>query len=260
MTSNYGPTTYTDGTPIPEVNDANTWKNLTTGAWRWVDSNDQARGKFYNYFAIEGIHDDDPTTPNKQFIPDGWRLPTRNDFTSTLHTYLNNYGYTPIAQTVGFDDYWQSENSSGCNCPGYSMYIGNDPNLNRTGLGIMPNGWINGADGSRGYLNQRSYLWTSDPSNNNIWTVYYRHELANITTYAHQKKTGSTVRLIRDYTSEGNSDIGLVSNERAPLHDTSTSYSYSQSLYPVSVLGDLKSISKITWFADANINLSLIHI
>ena len=64
MTSNYGPTTYTDGTPIPEVNDANTWKNLTTGAWRWVESSDQARGKLYNYFAIEGIHDDDPNTPN----------------------------------------------------------------------------------------------------------------------------------------------------------------------------------------------------
>ena len=74
-----------------------------------------------------------------------------------------NYGYTPIAQTVAFNDYWESETSSGCNCPGYSMYIGNDPDLNRTGLGIMPNGWINGADGSRGYLNQRSYLWTSDP-------------------------------------------------------------------------------------------------
>ena len=45
MTSNYGPATYTDGTPIPEVNDANTWKNLTTGAWRWVDSSDPSKRK-----------------------------------------------------------------------------------------------------------------------------------------------------------------------------------------------------------------------
>ena len=70
------------------------------------------------------------------------------------------------------------------------------------------------------------------------------------------KETGFSVRLLRDYSSEVNSDIGSDLNERAPLHDTTTSYSYSQSLYPVSVLGDLKSISKITWFADTNINLN----
>ena len=64
-----------------------------------------------------------------------------------------------------------------------------------------------------------------------------------------------TVRLIRDYTSEGNSDIGSVLNDSYPLHNNLNPYTYSQSLYPVSVLGDLKSINKITWFADLDINL-----
>ena len=133
------------------------------------------------------------------------------------------------------------------------MHLGNDPNLNRTGLGIMPNGWLNHNSGNREYLNQRSYIWTSET---NTLGRFITGINIGLDEYNHPKKSGLPVRLIRDYTSEGNSDIGLVSNERAPLHDTSTSYSYSQSLYPVSVLGDLKSISKITWFADANINLN----
>ena len=42
MTSNYGPTTYTDGTPIPQVVSPDSWKVLSTGAWRWADPNDPA--------------------------------------------------------------------------------------------------------------------------------------------------------------------------------------------------------------------------
>ena len=44
------------------------------------------------------------TTPNKQFIIDGWRVPTRNDFESTLNTYLKYYGYTPIHRQLLFVD------------------------------------------------------------------------------------------------------------------------------------------------------------
>ena len=71
MTSNYGPTTYTDGTPIPQVASPDSWKVLSTGAWRWSDPSDPAKGKLYNKYAVDGIHDTDPDTPNKQFVIDG---------------------------------------------------------------------------------------------------------------------------------------------------------------------------------------------
>ena len=120
MTSNYGPTTYTDGTPIPQVPSPDTWKVLSTGAWRWADPSDPAKGKLYNKYAIDGIHDTDPDTPNKQFVIDGWRVSSNGDWTSIfLYAYLKEYGYASLpwenattrphhAQSIASKDYWQS--------------------------------------------------------------------------------------------------------------------------------------------------------
>jgi uncharacterized protein (TIGR02145 family) len=77
-------TTYSDGTPIPQVSNSVEWSNLTTGAWCYYN-NDTANGvvygKLYNWYAVAGIHDNDPTTPNKTLAPSGWRIPSNNDWT-----------------------------------------------------------------------------------------------------------------------------------------------------------------------------------
>ena len=77
-------TTYSDGTPIPQVSSPTEWSNLTTGAWCYYN-NDPANGvvygKLYNWYAVAGIHDNDPTTPNKTLAPSGWRMPSNNDWT-----------------------------------------------------------------------------------------------------------------------------------------------------------------------------------
>ena len=67
--------TYRDGTTIPQVTDNNEWANLTTGAWCYYN-NDPTKSKLYNAYAILGIHDNDPNTPNKEFAPEGWQIPT----------------------------------------------------------------------------------------------------------------------------------------------------------------------------------------
>ena len=84
---------YRDGTPIPQVTDATEWQNLTTGAWCYYN-NDSSKGKLYNWYAVMGIHDTDPNTPNKEFAPDGWHVPTDAEWT-TFENYLiaNNYNY-----------------------------------------------------------------------------------------------------------------------------------------------------------------------
>jgi len=58
--------TYRDGTPIPEITDDDEWANLTTGAWCYYD-NDPTKEVLYNWYAVAGIHDTDPNTPNKEF-------------------------------------------------------------------------------------------------------------------------------------------------------------------------------------------------
>ena len=78
--------TYRDGTPIPQVTDATEWENLTTGAWAYFD-NDPSKPRFYNWYAVMGIHDTDESTPNKEFAPEGWHVPSDTEWT-TLETNL----------------------------------------------------------------------------------------------------------------------------------------------------------------------------
>ena len=73
--------TYRDGTSIPEVTDNTAWQNLTTGAWAYFD-NDPTKPRLYNWFAVMGIHDTDPNTPNKEFAPEGWHVPTDAEWTT----------------------------------------------------------------------------------------------------------------------------------------------------------------------------------
>mgnify|MGYP000069584453 CR=1 FL=1 len=77
-------TTYSDGTPIPQVSNPVEWSKLTTGAWCYYN-NDTANGvvygKLYNWYAVAGIHDNDPATPNKILAPSGWKMPSNNDWT-----------------------------------------------------------------------------------------------------------------------------------------------------------------------------------
>ena len=85
--------TYRDGTLIPQVTGATEWSNLTTGAWCY-HNNDPTKPRFYNWYAVMGIHDTDPDTPNKEFAPDGWHVPSDAEWT-TLENHLiaNSYNY-----------------------------------------------------------------------------------------------------------------------------------------------------------------------
>jgi len=106
--------TYRDGTPIPEVTDSDEWVNLTTGAWCYYN-NDPTKHRLYNYYALMGIHDNDETTPNKEFAPEGWHVPTVDEW-FTLESYLveNGYNYdgttteNKLAQSMASNSGWIS--------------------------------------------------------------------------------------------------------------------------------------------------------
>jgi hypothetical protein len=61
-------TTYRDGTPIPQVSNSDDLINYDIGAWCYY-YDDSSQGVLYNGYAIKGIHDTDPNTPNKEFAP-----------------------------------------------------------------------------------------------------------------------------------------------------------------------------------------------
>jgi uncharacterized protein (TIGR02145 family) len=132
--TNLDVTTYRDGTPIPQVTDPTAWAGLTTGAWCYYN-NDPANGaiygKLYNWYAVAGIHDNDPATPNKILAPTGWHIATDAEWTSltdflgganvagkklkdnsatstwdvTTHYATNQSGFSALPAGVGYLNY-----------------------------------------------------------------------------------------------------------------------------------------------------------
>lgn len=222
-TSNYEAATYSDGTPIPYISDWDQWKDATTGAYTyWTQDESLGYGKLYNIHAIRGRHDDDNSTPNKKFAPEGWHVPTTSEI-----SYIRQL-YYPGDQVVN-SFYLKSQtewlegtggnNISGLDIKPYPMLVSSAT------LGSSVNETYGFSDAS--YFEQWSnggyiYLygggtgfWSSTPSNSQTLqsqtglritvsqqsdTVFYgsnsHFNFSYGNPYTH---TGAYVRLIKDY-------------------------------------------------------------
>jgi len=181
--------TYRDGTPIPQVTGITEWSNLTTGAWRYVDPNNQSLGRFYNYYAIKGVHDNDASTPDKEFAPSGWHVPTDEEWTS-LESAIGGSPGSRMASTSG----WAAGNGAG----------NNQENNNSSGFNGKPYGYIS-AGGSHDGWGQFAIFWTytagtvdfTYTGNEAIYRyIYYDND--NLIRNHWDKKFGFSVRLIKD--------------------------------------------------------------
>ncbi len=189
--------TYRDGTSIPEVTDATEWANLTTGAWCYYD-NDPSKGKLYNWFAVMGIHDTDPDTPNKEFAPEGWHVPSDAEWT-TLENYLiaNGYNYGGgtegnfIAKAMASTTGWVSSTTTGA--PGDDQSLNNSSGFNGFPEGRRTN---SGSFDSEGNV---AFFWSSSESSTTF--AWYRGLNGNYSTPgrdAYSKLGGFSVRFVRD--------------------------------------------------------------
>ena len=155
--------TYRDGTSIPQVTDNAEWSSLTTGAWGHYN-NDPTKPRLYNWYAVMGIHDTDPNTPNKEFAPEGWHVPTDAEWT-TLENYLiaNGYNYddttegNKIAKAMVSTTGWNSSTGLGA--------VGNNQSLNNdSGFNAFPEGYRS-YDGSFGNEGYNAIFWSSTDFN-----------------------------------------------------------------------------------------------
>ena len=189
--------TYRDGTAIPQVTDATEWSNLTTGAWCYYD-NDPTKGKLYNWYAVMGIHDIDPNTPNKEFAPTGWHVPTDSEWT-TLENYLIAHGYNyddittenKIAKAVASTTGWTSSTEPGA--------PGNDQSTNNSsGFNAFPEGYrIN--NGSFNDEGSNAIFWSSTENlSNDAWNRSLNYNLSFLDRGFNDKQGGFSVRFVRD--------------------------------------------------------------
>jgi uncharacterized protein (TIGR02145 family) len=132
--------TYRDGTPIPQVTDNTEWENLTTGAWSYYN-NDPTKPRLYNWYAVMGIHDTDSNTPNKEFAPEGWHVPSDSEWT-TLENYLIANGYNYDSTTTGNKIAKAMASTTGWNTSTNAGAPGNDQGLNNSsGFNAFPEGF-----------------------------------------------------------------------------------------------------------------------
>ena len=189
--------TYRDGTQIPQVTDATEWQNLTTGAWSYYN-NDPTKPRLYNWYAVMGIHDTDPNTPNKEFAPEGWHVPSDAEWT-TLEEYLiaNGYNYdgtttgNKIGKAMASTTGWYSSTSTGA--------VGNDQSLNNSsGFNVFPEG-IRSIDGMFLSEGTDAFFWSStEGSTGYAWSRALNNSFSEFTRLNFLKRFGFSVRFVRD--------------------------------------------------------------
>jgi uncharacterized protein (TIGR02145 family) len=204
--------TYRDGTPIPQVT-ASQWPYLTTGAWCYYN-NDPTKPRLYNWYAVMGIHDTDPNTPNKEFAPEGWHVPSDAEWT-TLEEYLiaNGYNYDGtttgnwIAKSMASTTGWSSSTNAGA--------IGNNQSLNNSsGFNAFPEGnsYFDG-----GFYNEglKAFFWSSTEVNAGI--AWYRDLDSNYSYLTRSnffsKQFGFSVRFVRESNTCSEASINSSATE-----------------------------------------------
>jgi len=89
MSENLRTTKFTDGTLIPVVADSTEWANLKTPAIAWYNNDSiiykAIHGVLYNWYVISK-----EDNGNRSICPEGWRVPTDDDWTELSEFYGGN--------------------------------------------------------------------------------------------------------------------------------------------------------------------------
>ena len=186
-TVNLDVTTYRDGTTIPQVTDPTQWSNLSTGAWCYYNNNSSSGatyGKLYNWYAVAGIHDADPNTPNKVLAPTGWHVPTDSEW-ATLTTFLGG----------------DSVAGGKMKATGTTLWTTNTGATNSSGFTGLPGGfrlW----SGTFNVIGVNGYWWSSSEyviATTRAWNCILKSSDGTATRANNDtKKFGFSVRCLRD--------------------------------------------------------------
>jgi uncharacterized protein (TIGR02145 family) len=187
QSTNLQTTTYSDGTPIPEVANLIAWAALTTGAWCYynnVSANGTVYGKLYNGYAVAGIHDNDPNTPNKILAPPGWHIPTDAEWT-TLTSFLGGESVAGGKMKEVGTSNWHTPND---------YYA-----TNSSGFTGLPGGYIESYDPSFQGIFDYGLWWSSSVNDDTtIWnrSLIFLNVIADRSISVYQD--GLSVRCIRN--------------------------------------------------------------
>ena len=165
---------YRNGDIIPQVQDGDEWKKLTTGAWCYY-KNDTAIGKtfgkLYNWYAVN-----DP----RGLAPDGWHVPGYKEWVQLTDTLG---GDTAAGGKLKANTLWDSPNEGATNSSGFTA---------------VPGG-IRDVDGHFYIIGMFGYFWASTEYNSDLaWFHLLYYYFPDVYRIVYKKTRGMSVRCIRD--------------------------------------------------------------
>ena len=170
-TKNLDVTTYRNGEVIPQVQDANAWANLRTGAWCYYENNTangSSYGKLYNWYAVN-----DP----RGLAPKGYHIPSDAEWT-ILSDNLGDEAGTKMKSSSG----WKN-NGNGTNTIGFAG---------------LPGG-LRGNLGYFGSIGANGNWWSSSEGNSDYaWFRNLFNDNGYVNVNFNDKQNGFSVRCLRD--------------------------------------------------------------
>ena len=183
-TKNLDLATYRDGTVIPQVTDPKVWENLKTGAWCYYvnkTTNGTIYGKLYNWYAVAGIHDNDPNTPNKQLAPAGYHIPTESEW-STLINFLGGIGVA--GDKMKATTLWETHSGI--------------TNTNSSGFTGLPGSYRNYDGDFGGSIGFDGAWWSNTIATYGAYVFYLASRYSYALTADNYKVSGFSVRCIKN--------------------------------------------------------------
>ena len=121
LKENFKGTHYANGDPIANVTDANTWSNLTTGAYCWYN-NDPKIGEVYG-----GLYNWYVGSDSRGLIA-GWKVPTGDEW-ATLINYLGGWQPAGIKVMEVGSVHWKNTITPATNTSGFTALPNGDLGL-----------------------------------------------------------------------------------------------------------------------------------
>ncbi|MDA9002266.1 fibrobacter succinogenes major paralogous domain-containing protein, partial [Flavobacteriaceae bacterium] len=149
-------------------------------------------------YAVAGIHDNDPNTPNKELAPEGWHVPTDAEWT-TLENHLiaNGFNYDQtttenrLAKAMASTTSWN--NSTELGAPGNDQSLNNSSGFNAFPVGLRS--FNSSFTDEGGY----TIFWSSTENDTyNAWNRFLNTNWYGLMRNGYGNQHGFSVRFVRD--------------------------------------------------------------
>jgi uncharacterized protein (TIGR02145 family) len=203
MAKNLKTTKYSDNTTIPLVTSDISWGTLTTPGYCFYLNDESAfkdpYGALYNAYAVEAGN----------VCPAGWHVPTDTEW-SAMTTFLGGEIVAGGKLKETGTSHWTTPNLDATDEAGFSALPGGARTLT----------------GSFDFLGGDGHWWSSSEENSEFWIRYISNGYGGVARISADKEYGLSIRCIKDYIIESESDINDTLNLCYSLLGKYIEYSY----------------------------------